>query len=667
MIDPQTLPSTWVIIRLSQVTKIIMGQAPEGSTYNDEEIGLPLIAGAGDLGEIYPQPSKWTTAPTQVCETGDLIYCIRATIGDMNWADREYCVGRGVAAIRANSNLLMPDFMYFWLSMIKDQVVRLGTGSTFLQIRRQDLESIEIPLPTLPEQRRIVEILRQADALRRLQTRYELAYKNMPRTLFDGFFGGPDIWKKTEPLATYVQFKGGGTPSRKLKHYFDGNIPWVTPKDMGKRFISDSTEHISEEALADSATQLVPANTLLIVVKSKILVHTLPLSIVTRSCAFNQDIKGLICRHGVDIRFIYGAIQAQVQLVLRQARGANTEGLTLDMLRQLRVPVVDKRTLNAFLDAIGIFDPLANKTVQRNRQMNSLAQSLFGKAFSGFLTKQWRSERISELSDFVISRDIILGLRAEEPTIGDYKGGRVTQAEREEIEQHLSDSLRPVLTQMAQYNPLGETLRAIEESQARWAQQLAQITLPIFIQMPTIEIAPLLSDAVSNALLGFQSRFAALADENRRAMESLTNHFASIAGISHSIGETFASSFQPITLQLTSVIESLARAIDEWPPTDHPHFNLISHLNRRQKLIHFACEQQAKSFTVETIQAEVGLSQESVRRVLDLLASLGLLAVVSVAAESADGPTFVTAYRSIAKSDDVRLADLALLQEPDQK
>src|SRR5438552_1436542 len=88
--------------RLGAVAQVIMGQAPPGSTYNEEQEGIPLIAGAGDLGDISPRPDLWTTAPTQVCQSGDIIFCVRATIGVMNWANKEYCLARGVAAIRAN-------------------------------------------------------------------------------------------------------------------------------------------------------------------------------------------------------------------------------------------------------------------------------------------------------------------------------------------------------------------------------------------------------------------------------------------------------------------------------------------------------------------------------------------------------------------------------------
>ena len=78
-----------------------MGQSLKGNSYNMNGDGYPLVGGAADLGEPHPRPQKWTSAPTKLSTEGDIILCVRATIGTLNWADSVYCLGRGVAAIRA--------------------------------------------------------------------------------------------------------------------------------------------------------------------------------------------------------------------------------------------------------------------------------------------------------------------------------------------------------------------------------------------------------------------------------------------------------------------------------------------------------------------------------------------------------------------------------------
>ncbi len=84
---------------------LTMGQSPPGASYNSEFIGLPLLNGAAELKEEGIFISKYTTKPTRTCKPGDLLFCIRATIGNLHIADKEFCLGRGVAALTVNDNL----------------------------------------------------------------------------------------------------------------------------------------------------------------------------------------------------------------------------------------------------------------------------------------------------------------------------------------------------------------------------------------------------------------------------------------------------------------------------------------------------------------------------------------------------------------------------------
>ena len=146
-----------------------MGSAPKGSTYIDlgSENGIPLIAGAADYGEIYPKPKKATSEPTKVCKKDDIIICVRATIGDLNWADNEYCLGRGVAGLRVNPDKLDAKYLWYFIGSYEEELYRSSTGSTFPQINRTIIETIPIPLPPLETQKQIAAVLEKADQLRK--------------------------------------------------------------------------------------------------------------------------------------------------------------------------------------------------------------------------------------------------------------------------------------------------------------------------------------------------------------------------------------------------------------------------------------------------------------------------------------------------------------------
>src|SRR5690606_25386531 len=99
---------------------------------------------------------------------------------------------------------------------------------------------------------------------------------------------------ETQSLGNAARFVGGGTPSKKNPKFWEGEIPWVSPKDMGDWRISDSEDHITEAAIESSATQLIPKRSILIVVRSGILARKLPVGLNDRVVALNQDMKALV-------------------------------------------------------------------------------------------------------------------------------------------------------------------------------------------------------------------------------------------------------------------------------------------------------------------------------------------------------------------------------------
>ncbi|MDQ3555925.1 MAG: restriction endonuclease subunit S, partial [Gemmatimonadota bacterium] len=86
---------------LGSAAYIVMGQSPPGDAVSPEQIGLPLLNGPTEFGPHYPTPVQFTSDVRKKAVAGDILFCVRgSTTGRMNWADREYAIGRGIAAIR---------------------------------------------------------------------------------------------------------------------------------------------------------------------------------------------------------------------------------------------------------------------------------------------------------------------------------------------------------------------------------------------------------------------------------------------------------------------------------------------------------------------------------------------------------------------------------------
>ena len=215
---------------LSAVCDISMGQAPKGDSYNTTRSGYPLIAGAGDFGELTPAPKKYTDAPTKLSRPGDLILCIRATIGDRNWSDKEYCLGRGVAGLRAKDADLSQAYLGHWLDHVAPVLRAQGRGATFLQVSKSDIVSLQIPLPPLDEQKRIAGILDAADALRAKRREALAQLDTLLQSTFLDMFGDP----VTNPMGWVETPFGDITTDTKLglvrssKEFgWDFGIPYV--------------------------------------------------------------------------------------------------------------------------------------------------------------------------------------------------------------------------------------------------------------------------------------------------------------------------------------------------------------------------------------------------------------------------------------------------------
>ena len=136
--EMEGIPKGWKPGSFEDIIELKMGLSPRGETYNNIGKGLPLVNGAADFSEGNVKPRKFTNHPTRVCKKGDLLFCIRGTIGNLVYADREYCLGRGVAAITAKSDYCK-EFVYCVLSFGLEKLNGIATGSVIKGLSKPDI------------------------------------------------------------------------------------------------------------------------------------------------------------------------------------------------------------------------------------------------------------------------------------------------------------------------------------------------------------------------------------------------------------------------------------------------------------------------------------------------------------------------------------------------
>ena len=123
-----------------------MGQSPKGKSYNQEGIGTPLLNGPADYENGWLKANTFTNEPTRLCKKDDLVLCIRATIGNLVYSEKEFCLGRGVAAVRPFSSELS-EYVYYLLEREIEIFKVRASGSIIKGIIKEDLVSAKVPVP----------------------------------------------------------------------------------------------------------------------------------------------------------------------------------------------------------------------------------------------------------------------------------------------------------------------------------------------------------------------------------------------------------------------------------------------------------------------------------------------------------------------------------------
>lgn len=179
----------WEIKSLGEIAEIIMGQSPAGETCNEIGNGIPLLNGPTEFGNSHPNPVQYTTNSKKFSEPGDLLFCVRgSTTGRMNWADQQYAIGRGLAALRHKKGKDYQSFLKGIIDYYLPVLLAEATGSTFPNVSGQQLSQLSIEVPPLPIQRRMADILSALDEKIELNRQTNATLEAIAQAIFKEWF-----------------------------------------------------------------------------------------------------------------------------------------------------------------------------------------------------------------------------------------------------------------------------------------------------------------------------------------------------------------------------------------------------------------------------------------------------------------------------------------------
>ena len=179
----------WNEVKLGGFCDITMGQSPKSQFCNSVGEGQPLLNGPTEFGFTFPKAIQFTTDAKKQSEKGDLLFCVRgSTTGRMNWADKNYAIGRGLAAICHKNGKEYNPFVKGLIEFKLKEILNSATGSTFPNVGKELLNKLSVKVPPLSQQKVIAYILSTLDGKIEVNNQINKTLEKMAQAIFKQWF-----------------------------------------------------------------------------------------------------------------------------------------------------------------------------------------------------------------------------------------------------------------------------------------------------------------------------------------------------------------------------------------------------------------------------------------------------------------------------------------------
>jgi len=247
----EKLPEGWKRVKLGEVAEIIMGQSPKSEFYNEKGDGLPFLQGNRTFGYRFPKIDMYCSKPIKIAKKSDVLFSVRAPVGDINIANQDICIGRGLAAIRANNHSITL-YLYYLLKFLKNEILNFEGGTVFGSISKKDLEGIETLIPEdINEQKAIASVLSSLDDKIDLLHRQNQTLEQKAETLFRKWFieEAKEDWEEVKLGDVLENIESGSRPKGGIDPNLKTGIPSIGAENINGlgNFDFSKVKYISNE------------------------------------------------------------------------------------------------------------------------------------------------------------------------------------------------------------------------------------------------------------------------------------------------------------------------------------------------------------------------------------------------------------------------------------
>jgi type I restriction enzyme S subunit len=395
MIDNE-IPKSWTSTNLGTVCKLRNGFAFKSDRYTKEGIPVIRISDIGDGNvdlEYCVKVEIDNQYLTYKVTRGDILVAMSgATTGKFGIFNSDQLAFQNQRVGRfeiLDKSLLDNQFLLFLLYGLKHKILEDAYGGAQPNISSGKIEEMEIPLPPLAEQQRIVakieELFSELDkGIETLKTAQQ-QLKVYRQAVLTHEFGKYDF---SNTIGDLFDFIGGGTPSKDCSEYWNGDIPWASVKDIKGDYLNKTQDFITEIALQNSSTNIANINDVILVTRinpGKTIISKIKTSI-------NQDLKVVKPKQLMRPLYVHYLFQVLERVCINRSSGTTVLGITLQNLKEISIPNISikdqERVVQEIESRLSVCDRIEESIEQGLQQAEALRQSILKKAFEGKLVPQ---------------------------------------------------------------------------------------------------------------------------------------------------------------------------------------------------------------------------------------------------------------------------------------
>lgn len=386
----QNFEAEWLDSTIGRHITLLNGRAYKQEELLDE--GKYRVLRVGN----FNTNSKWYYSNLELEENkyvnkGDLLYLWATNFGPEIWTEEKAIYHYHIWKLEFDRTEINQDYLNIWLESDKNKIQQNTNGSTMVHITKTMMEERGISLPNFDEQSAIGSLFRTLDDLLvsykdnltnyqslkavMLSKMFPKAGQTVPEIRLDGFEGE---WEEKK-LGEIVDIVGGGTPDTNVKEYWNGEINWFSPTEVGNSIYLDTSEkRISELGLQKSSAKILPANrTILFTSRAGIG----SVGIITKDSTTNQGFQSLVIKEGIDIYFLFSYSSEITRYALKHSAGSTFLEISGKELGKMDIIIPTLKEQQAIGAYFSNLDQLISSHQDKITQLDTLKKKLLQDMF----------------------------------------------------------------------------------------------------------------------------------------------------------------------------------------------------------------------------------------------------------------------------------------------